>query len=57
MEEYDNDIEDYIADYLYDSIKDEAMMISSIEEAREYANSYPIMARFVKHWFDKEKDK
>jgi len=47
--DYNNEEPEYDdrCDYLYDSIKDDALLIENLDEAREYVKRYPSMARFV----------
>ena len=47
MEEYEEPEVYDDADYMYDSIKDDALMIENLDEAKDYIKRYPSMARFV----------
>ena len=42
------------AEMKYDESKDEALFISSKEEAEEYLKRYPYNYRFVKKWLEKD---
>lgn len=58
MEEHDGYEEVYEpdSDYYYDSVRDEAMLISSTSEALDYIKRYPSMKRYVKQWLEEEPD-
>ena len=42
------------ADRAYDEMKDELVMVSSKQEAIEFAERYPVMAGKVAHWLKEE---
>jgi len=39
--------EEYFDDYMYDVIKDDALLVESKEEAQSIINSYPWASRFI----------